>query len=202
MSNFSKKDLEQIESPIEEYITVAENLGTTLHAVASWYDGGNLWSAIDEEINAVDKLIKEKLGEELYHKLDVNARLGKYIFDIYGKRKFPQLNAKWAMAGKRAKSHKVLAVSIGEATEIDYMESGATYHAWVEYEDTLVEAFIFFEGIDGWFLDDMGLGCFTTKSPEEKYPYAEDLINSHWELKPYQIEDKPNEWFWKPIRKM
>lgn len=78
-------------------------------------------------------------------------------------------------------------------------EEGITECAWVEYQDTLVEAFNF-ENEGGWVLDDIGLGETLVKDTPNGYPGSENLKDTGWELVP-TFSDFAKDYFWEPIRK-
>lgn len=109
------------------------------------------------------------------------------------------IKAIWPIGGTiNAKVHKCTAVVIYDADE-EMEEQDIRKGAWVEWEDSLVEAFLF-NGEENWCLDDIGLGNVTTKSADEPYPTGDKLIGSGWHLQPYQVDHCPGEYFWKPVK--
>lgn len=78
-------------------------------------------------------------------------------------------------------------------------EEGITECAWVEYQDTLVEAF-YFENEGGWCLDDIGLGETLVKDTPNGYPGSENLKATSWELVP-TFSEYAQDYFWHPVRK-
>ena len=78
-------------------------------------------------------------------------------------------------------------------------EEGITECAWVEYQDTLVEAFNYCnEG--GWELDDIGLGEILVNDTPDGYSGAKYLENTDWKLIP-SFSNHAQDYFWQPVRK-